>query len=182
MHNTLVRFYEFTMARLINTAVGKFPPYRKIKSIWICYSSGIQQTPSMIVFYNDAHDFCFHSQLSWTVNNPSYIKLNAGHCPLHKFRCGHWSEETLNSLHKTQSVGEIVVSWYLHTSCSKCFIINIKGHLLSSALEFSKFSLTHGWVRGEMLLAQAILSLTQKKTHIEICCMYTGRYLYIHCS
>ena len=52
--------------------------------------------------------------LSDFLNNLSYkmyIKLNAVHFPLHKFRCGHWSEETLNftSLHKTKSVVELMV-------------------------------------------------------------------------
>ena len=52
--------------------------------------------------------------LSAFLNNLTYIKLNAAHCPLHTFCCDHWSEETLNftSLHKMQSVVENVVLAY----------------------------------------------------------------------
>ena len=55
--------------------------------------------------------FCLSLSAFLKVNNLSYIKVNAGHFPLHNFRCGHWSEETLNftSLHKTKSVVEIMV-------------------------------------------------------------------------
>ena len=73
----------------------------------------------------------FHSQLSWTTWHISNSMLHIVLFTRFVVITGQRKSLNFTSLHKMQSVVENVV--FKHTSCSKCFIINIKGHLLSLA-------------------------------------------------